>query len=32
MEGTYAGVGLSVSVSNDDNMITVVNAFKQSAS
>ena len=26
VEGTYAGVGLSVSVSNDDNMITVVNA------
>jgi carboxyl-terminal processing protease len=30
VEGTYAGVGLSVSVSNDDNMITVVNAFKGS--
>ncbi|NLU35534.1 MAG: S41 family peptidase [Clostridiales bacterium] len=30
MEGTYAGVGLSVSVSDEDNMITVVNAFKGS--
>jgi len=30
VEGTYAGVGLSVSVTEDDNMITVVNAFKGS--
>ena len=30
VEGTYAGVGLSVTVSKDDNMITVMNAFKGS--
>ena len=30
VEGTYAGVGLSVTISNDDNMITVVTAFKGS--
>jgi len=30
MQGTYAGIGLSVSVNNEDNMITVVNAFKGS--
>ncbi|HHT65947.1 MAG TPA: S41 family peptidase [Clostridiales bacterium] len=30
VEGTYAGVGLSVSVRNDDNMITVVSSFKGS--
>ncbi len=30
MEGSYAGVGLSVTVSKDDNMITVVSAFKGS--
>jgi carboxyl-terminal processing protease len=30
VEGSYAGVGLSVTVSKDDNMITVMNAFKGS--
>ncbi|HHY82608.1 MAG TPA: S41 family peptidase [Clostridiales bacterium] len=30
VEGTYAGVGLSVSVTVEDNMITVVSAFKGS--
>jgi carboxyl-terminal processing protease len=30
MEGSYAGVGLSVTVSKDDNMITVMAAFKGS--
>ncbi len=30
IEGTYAGVGLSVSVNPNDNQITVINAFKGS--
>jgi carboxyl-terminal processing protease len=30
VEGSYAGVGLSVTVSKDDNMNTVMNAFKGS--